>query len=161
MRVKASIYEDYIYQPEYGELQQLNALFPGVLVLTAEGYTYATYRQTPQFLIKGNEYYGATATKTRSFDTKQAALNALKLGLELMGGKILNVAGGLFLPRHGIGNNQLGIIADHIPQVYGLYPAPGAPDRVCISVNGNFNIDTHTFKGQMSFARLGDVWKEQ
>lgn len=161
MRVKASIYEDYIYQAEYRELQQLNALFPGVLVLTAEGYTYATYRQTPQFLIKDNVYYGATATKTRSFDTKQAALNALKLGLELTGGKILNASGGLFLPGRGLSHNQFGVMADHIPQIYGLYPTASAQDRVCISVNGVFDIEQRTFVGQMAFSKLGDVWKEQ
>lgn len=162
MRVKASIKEDYVYQPEYGELQQLNALFPGVLVLTAEGYTYTAYQQTPRFLIKGNIYNGvATAEKTRSFDTKQAALHALKLGIELMGGKILNVSNGLYLPGKGVGGNPFGVMADHIPQLYALYPTQSIKDRVCVSVNGNFNLTTRTFTGQMAFASLGDLWKEQ
>lgn len=161
MIVSGSIRENYLFRPMYGELQQLNGVYGGVLVLTAQGYTFASYDKVPVCLVKDGVYFEKTAPITSSYDSKQEVLRALKLTVDVLGGKFLDVSQGLYIPSGGIGNDALGVIADHIPQVFGVYPTQSVPDRVCVSVNGEYDIPEKTFRGQMLFSRLGELWKEQ
>ncbi|MNH25736.1 hypothetical protein D3C79_857530 [compost metagenome] len=100
------------------------------------------------------------ALATRAFDSATQTLHALKLGVEVSKGVVMDVASGLYLPSRAIGQSRLGIQADHIPQVYGLYPTPQFPDRVCVAVHGEYDLTRRVFYGQMDFMRLAQLWKE-
>lgn len=154
MKVSAGMLQDYIFEPTYGELIQLNGIYAEILELTNTGYTFKKYRDVPQYLIAGATYFGAVAQKTENFPSKQAALHRLQRGLEIGQGDILNVSQGLIMPNRTIGNSGLGIIADHIPQIYGMYFG-----KMLASVIGEYDLARKRFIGQCSFIELTDaVW---
>lgn len=154
MIVTGGMLQNYIFQPSYGELAQLNGIYAGVLELTNTGYTFRKYREIPQYLIAGATYFDAVAQKTENFPSKQAAMHRLQRGIEVGQGDIMNVSQGLIMPNRSIGNSGFGIIADHIPQVYGMYFG-----KMLASVIGEFNIPRKTFVGQCSFVELSeDIW---
>lgn len=154
MRVTAGMLQDYVFTPSYGELIQLNGIYAEILELGNTGYTFRKYRDVPQYVIAGAEYFGAVAEKTENFPTKQAALHRLRRGLEISRGDILNVSQGLIMPNRTIGNSGLGIIADHIPQVYGMYFG-----KMLSSVVGDYDLSRKTFTGQCSFIELTEeIW---
>jgi hypothetical protein len=53
-----------------------------------------------------------------------------------------------------MGNSGLGIVADHIPQIYGLYFG-----RMLASVIGEYDLSRKAFVGQCSFIEPSeDIW---
>lgn len=159
MRVNANTGSDYLLVPHYDELAQFLAVFDGLVQPCPGGWTFKAYAAVPGVMVKGNIFTGKTPEKTRSFDTATEALHSLKLGVETTGGTIVDVSKGLFLPLRSIHRSPLGIVADHIPQIYGAYPLPSMPGRVCVAVSGDYNFATRAFAGMVEFADLGAVWK--
>lgn len=158
MLVKASTQVDYLMMPHYGDLSRFLDLY-GLLVEPArEGWTFKAYAAVPGVLVKDAPYLAKVPAKTRSFDTATEALHSLKLGVEASKGTILDVSKGLYLPRRTIHRTRMGITADHIPQIYGSYPTPASPGRVCVAFSGDYDFDTRTFYGMAEFAELGTLW---
>lgn len=154
MKVSAGMLQNYLFEPSYGELRQLDGLYAGVLELTGNGYTFKKYREVPQYVIAGATYFGAIAEKTENFPSKQATLHRLRRGLEVDQGNILNVSQGLIMLGRSMGNSGLGIVADHIPQIYGLYSG-----RMLASVIGEYDLSRQAFVGQCSFIELSEeIW---
>lgn len=160
MLVKANTQSDYLLNPHYTELDAFLRVYDGLVMPCPTGWTFKAYAGVPGVLVKDNPYMGKAPTKTRSFDTATEALHSLKLGVETSKGTILDVSKGLFLPLRNIHRSRLGVVADHIPQVYGAYPLPSAPGRVCVAVSGDYDFASRTFHGMVEFADLGAVWSE-
>ena len=160
MKVDATIRDDYQLLPHSLELDLFLTLFVGKVHSSAFGWTFTAYDAVPGVLIKDAAYLGKVALATRAFDSATQTLHALKLGVEVSKGVVMDVASGLYLPSRAIGQSRLGIQADHIPQVYGLYPTPQFPDRVCVAVHGEYDLTRRVFYGQMDFMRLAQLWKE-
>lgn len=160
MLVKADIRSDYLLNPLYSELSLFLSLYDGLVEPSPTGWTLKAYAGVPGVLVKGSPFAGKTPAKTRSFDTATEALHSLKLGVDVAKGVILDVSKGLFLPGRTIHRSRLGVTADHVPQLYGSYPLPGMPGRVCVALSGDYDFARRTFFGMVEFAEVGTLWSE-
>lgn len=158
MQVDATLFDGYILRPRSNELALFLGLFGGKVRPVSGGWSFLAYDAVPEILIKGFPVLEKVPEATRSFDTPAQALHSLKLGVELTSGKPLDVSAGLYMPARMIGNSKTGSEADHIPQVYGKYPTPKFPDRVCVAVHGEYDLTRRAFFGQVSFTKLGALW---
>lgn len=158
MLVKANLSNDYLFNPHYEELSQFLSVYDGLVEPALTGWTFKTYRGVPGVLVKGSPYTGKTPEKTRSFDNATEALHSLKLGVDAAKGAILDVSKGLYLPARSIHRSKMGVTADHVPQVYGSYPIPGMPGRVCVALSGDYDFSSRTFYGMVEFADVGTLW---
>lgn len=161
MIIKASTTHDYELIPTYEELDLFLQLYAGKVKPSGNGWTFKSYDAIDSYLIKDMpvlEKPSVSPTVTRSYDTKTQVLHVLKRGLEVTTGAFLDVSKGLFLPSRSCHRTRLGMTANHIPQVYGLYPVSGSKSRVCTSVYGNYDLVTRVFTGQMEFTTLEALW---
>lgn len=159
MIVRASLLEDYTFAPLHSELAQFANIWKGKVAPVAGGYTLRGYAAVPEFTVKGEVVLTATATRTAAFPTKAATLHELKRAISPLSGEVLDASAGLSVPVWKIGRTALGYEANHLPVIMGVYPVEQMPDRVCIAVNGNYDLQTGLFNGLLDFVPLGEVWK--
>lgn len=159
MIVKASLFSDYQFAPLYPELAQFAARWPGKMKPSGQGYTLIGYDAIPEFAIKGEALPGCQPfAATRAFPSKAALLTFAKAGISPLTGVILEASAGLSAPGGLIGRNAAGYEANHLPLILGVYPIAQQPDRVCVAINGNYDLQTGIFSGTLDFLSLGEIW---
>lgn len=159
MRVSADIYNDYLYRPAYRELSVFLRNFTDLLVITKDGWTHNAYNEIPKALVKDAIYFEEVALKTQSFDTKQATLTALKLGLNQKSGAILNVSQGLKLNASmTITGNESGYQTNHIPVLFAQLPHATNKFTVITGFSGDYDFRTNIFAGQIQFGDTRNIW---
>lgn len=162
MLVSANTTTGYVMVPRYGELSLFLNLFKGLVkpMDGGEGWTFISYDTIPEFLIKDQVFMEKTVLATTSFDTKTKALHSLKLGMEVSSGKPINVEQGLVTTGRTLHRTRLGLTANHIPQIYGIYPVSSEPKRILKAFSGDYDLNTRIFTGHMDFTNLEALWKE-
>lgn len=161
MIIRATLFDDYQFTPLHSEWAQFAARWLGKLRPTQLGYTLIGYDAVPEFAIKGESLPGCQQFKlTRSMASKAEVLTFARAGISPLSGVILEASKGLTAPAGLIGRNAAGYEANHLPLILGVYPTAQQPDRVCVSINGNYDLQTGVFSGMLDFMSLGDVWKE-
>lgn len=160
MIVRASLGSDYLLTPVYPELAQFAALWAGRVKPTGDGYTLIGYDAVPEFAIKGEALPGCKPFKaTMAYPSKAATLTAAMAGISPSTGAILEASAGLVAPGGLIGRSPTGYEANHLPLILGLYPVAQQPDRVCVAISGNYDLQTGIFSGVLDFLSLGEIWK--
>ena len=155
MFITANITTDLIMAPGPLEFRPFYRLFKDQITPIAHGYTLAAFDSVPDSVVVGAEYFGAIATMTRSFDTKQATLTNLKRVINIGNNEVIDASLGVRLPLGAtINTGPLGMVINHIPQLFALYK-----DEVLVNFVGEFNMKTNLFRGQCDFLPLGEVWK--
>lgn len=161
MIVRATLFSDYQFSPLYPELAQFAARWGGKMKPSGEGYTLIGYDAVPEFAIKGEALPGLLPfASTRSFNSKAETLTFARAGISPLSGALLEASAGLSAPGGLIGRNATGYEANHLPLILGVYPLAQQPDRVCVAINGNYDLQTGIFSGILDFLSLGDLWKE-
>ncbi|HDM8140665.1 TPA: hypothetical protein P0E12_004955 [Vibrio harveyi] len=159
MKVSASLDEEYLFIPDWGELYAMSRVFSGLVNATGQGWTLKAYDAIQSVLIKDSIYFDATCEKTRHFKNRQLALTSLKLAPSLSDGSILDASKGLVSSyEYKITNDKLGYIANHVPQL--LMRDPSDSSRVITAIAGEYNFKSRLFKGLIVFKPLSEVWSE-
>lgn len=161
MRVSADVYHNYLFTPEYVELNVFLRNFTQLLVLTKGGWTFNSYDEVPKATVKDAVYFDEIALKTASFDTKQAVLTSLKLGINPKKGTIINVSEGLKLnPSMTITGDARGYQTNHVPVLFSQLPHATNIFTVVTGFVGEYDFRTNIFWGQIEFGDVRDLWND-
>ena len=155
MFVSADLNSNYLLIPGNQEFRPFYRLFAHQIINAAQGYTLASYDLVPDSVVIGAEYFEHVATKTRSYDTKQATLTGLQRVINLGDNNIINASKGIRMPLAAtINKTPLGMVINHIPQLFAIYEG-----KVLTAFNGHYNFKTNLFRGQCDFQTVGEIWK--
>jgi hypothetical protein len=161
MIISGSIQSGYIFQPHFTELKDFKRIYGGIVKPCFDGWTFRSYDNVELFHVINGIYEGVEAVKTRSFNNPTLALRDLKSAVDSVTGEVLNAEKGILLPISSrLDNNANGFTANHIPQIFGLYPTSFDHERLCSGFHGNFDLIRRTFHGQADFITLGALWIE-
>ena len=157
MFISASLENDYVIIPSGNEFRPFYRVFKDLIEPAEQGYTLAAYDQVPDTLVQDAEYFGNVAKKTRSFDTKQAALTNLQLGINVGDMGIIDTSEGLRLPTGStIHTTPVGMVLNHIPQLFAIYDS----GLLLVNFTGNYNFKSKLFRGQCDFLTPAQIWNE-
>ena len=138
---------DYLLQPNPMEFRPFYRVFAGQVVTAYQGYTLREYKSVPEMLVIGQAIFGAVATETRSFDTRQATLTHLRRVIELGSNQIIDATLGIKMPLSAsIKETPQGMVFNHVPQLFSFYKG-----KILVSFQGNYDFSSGLFRGQCDF----------
>lgn len=156
MIISAALGSEYLLRPSPKEFRPFYRVFGGNVIATREGYTLAAYSKAQYYTVKGAEYFGIIADKTRSFDNRQSFLDSLGLVISLGDNEIIDASKGVRVPTGStINPNQLGMVLNYIPQLLAVYQ----DDKIMTAFNGDYDFKIKLFKGQCDFMLISDYLK--
>lgn len=159
MFCSADLNNNYLFIPEFTEIDPFIRTFKDKLTLCSQGWTYASYDTVPKIQIKGATYFDEIAPTTRSFDTEQEFLTALKLGLNGATGEFQNAELGLIMNKSVfVQGSNLGFQSNRIPTLFTLVPTASKPLSIITGFAGNFSFETGLFHGQIQFREYTELW---
>ena len=161
MKVTGDILNGTIFEPTYNELTALLRVFPDRIIFARNGWILRENALVPTAVIKGAQYFGYTALKTRSYDTEQQMLTDIRRAISNATGEFLDCSQGLVLgDEYSFSNDPNGFNANHIPQLFSLIPTSNNNDLMLTGYTGIYDFRTKLFRGQMTFREWGQIWSE-